>query len=481
MSEPILWPADELLSALDGILIAGETNNAEMSNVTMNGADGISIDSRDIARGDAFFAIKGELSDGHDYVQKAAENGASVVVISDEKYAQNVSASVVLVDDVLKSLARVAVAARRRTQAKIVAITGSVGKTSTKEFLKDCLQACGKTHASVKSFNNQWGVPISLARMPKDTEYGVFEIGMNHLDEITPLVKMVSPDIAIITTVAPAHLGYFKNLQQIALAKSEIFDGLAKNGTAILNRDNEFFDYLSDRAKLKNITNIVSFGSHPEADLHLYEYQLLPTQSKVTVFDGDKKYKYEIGVAGKHQISNSLAVLLAIKSLDIDLVRVLSVLSMVELTDGRGAQSDIGFKNGHIKLIDESYNANPASMVAAFSVLSAQIVKPDGRKVAIIGDMLELGTDSPQIHAQLAAGIVAADIDLVLACGPDMKNCYELLPANMQAGYAPSSALLVKKLNAALSPNDVVMVKGSLGTKMSEIINKLKETSKAAI
>ena len=324
-------------------------------------------------------------------------------------------------------------------------------------------------------------MPISLARMPKDTEYGVFEIGMNHLDEITPLVKMVSPDIAIITTVAPAHLGYFKNLQQIALAKSEIFDGLAKNGTAILNRDNEFFDYLSDRAKLKNITNIVSFGSHPEADLHLYEYQLLPTQSKVTVFDGDKKYKYEIGVAGKHQISNSLAVLLAIKSLDIDLVRVLSVLSMVELTDGRGAQSDIGFKNGHIKLIDESYNANPASMVAAFSVLSAQIVKPDGRKVAIIGDMLELGTDSPQIHAQLAAGIVAADIDLVLACGPDMKNCYELLPANMQAGYAPSSALLVKKLNAALSPNDVVMVKGSLGTKMSEIINKLKETSKAAI
>lgn len=471
MTLDYLWAADEILAALDGKLVAGK----------LQAANGVSIDSRDMQADDAFFAIKGDLFDGHDYAHVAAKNGASVVVISDVEFAAKIStAAVILVDDVLASLGRLAVAARLRTQAKIIAITGSVGKTSTKEFLRACLEKCGNTHASIKSFNNHWGVPISLARMPKNTEYGVFEIGMNHLHEITPLVKMVRPDLALITTIAPAHLGHFKDLEEIALAKSEIFDGMAKNGVAILNRDNEFFEFLSQKARDKNITDIESFGDNAHADMRLISANLLPAKSEVVATYKGIEFNYTISSAGSHQVKNSLGLLLAIACLGIDVNDVLPSLQSIELSDGRGAQSELKFRNGHIKFIDESYNANPASMVAAFGVLSAQQPTASGRKVAIVGDMLELGAESPQIHGQLAAELVNAKIDLVLACGSDMKNCYNLLPQDMRGGYAENSALLTKILNDKLLPNDVVMVKGSLGSRMSEIVNKINEISKAS-
>lgn len=464
MSE-ILWSATELLYALGGELIAGDMKNA----------NGISIDSREIAKNDAFFAIKGDLFDGHNYTQKAAENGASVIVISDAQYkVENLGVATILVGDVLASLGRLAKASRKRSSAKIVAVTGSVGKTSTKEFLRACLEKVGKTHASVKSFNNHWGVPISLARMPQDCEYAVFEIGMNHLDEITALVKMVRPHVAIITTIAPAHLGHFKNLQEIALAKSEIFDGMDEDGVAILNHDNEFFDFLSQKARNKNIVNIQSFGADEQADMRLLDAKTKPKSSFVTAQYRDKKFSYEIGSAGMHQVQNSLGLLLAIENLGIDLSKILPVLYDIELSDGRGAQTEIAFKDSVIILIDESYNANPASMVAAFSVLSAQQPQQNGRKVAILGDMLELGIESPQIHADLAADIIAADIDVVLACGEDMKNCYDLLPQAQRIGYADNSLALAEIVLNKLNPHDVVMVKGSLGSQMSNIVNKIK-------
>lgn len=466
-----LWQADELLSGLDGKLIAGD----------LQIANGISIDSRDITKNDAFFAIKGDLFDGHNYTQKAAENGASVIVISDAEYKVNEDGvATILVDDVLASLGRLAVASRARSKAKIVAVTGSVGKTSTKEFLRACLEVCGKTHASIKSFNNHWGVPISLARMPRDTEFGVFEIGMNHLDEITPLVQMVRPHIAIITTIAPAHLGHFKDLEEIALAKSEIFDGMNADGIAILNRDNEFFDYLSQKAKLRGINNIQSFGAHANADIYSDKVELLPNRSKVAAFNKGAQFEYEIGSAGIHQVQNSLGLLLAVHNLGIELKTVLPVLKNIELSDGRGAQSQIAINGGEITLIDESYNANPASMVAAFSVLSAQQPKQGGRRIAIIGDMLELGEDSAQIHGLLAAEILSSKIDVVAACGIDIKNCYDLLPDNKRICYAESSSLLAQNILEKLAPHDVVMVKGSLGSQMSNIVNKIKN-NKASI
>lgn len=467
----VLWPAEELIEGLNGELIAGE----------LQAADGISIDSRDIAQHDAFFAIKGDLFDGHDYAQKAAENGASVVVISDaECKVEADGVACILVDDVLASLGRLAVAARARTKAKIVAITGSVGKTSTKEFLRACLEVCGKTHASIKSFNNHWGVPISLARMPKDTEFGVFEIGMNHLDEITPLVAMVQPHVAIITTIAPAHLGHFKDLEEIALAKAEIFSGMMPNGVAILNRGNEFFDYLSDKAEEQDIDDVQSFGADDQADMHLVDVQLMPNGSKVMAKYKGRKFEYEIGSAGLHQVQNSLGLLLAVENLGIDLNRVLPTFKNIELTDGRGARAEIAIDGGSIMVIDESYNANPASMVAAFSVLSAQQPQQAGRRVVVLGDMLELGADSKQIHAALVKDILTANIDVVMACGKDMKNCYDLLPREKQGGFAQNSSLLADIILDSLHPHDVVMVKGSLGSQMSNIMNKLKN-SKASV
>lgn len=464
MSE-VLWAAEELIAALDGELIVGE----------LQAANGISIDSRDIEKNDAFFAIKGDLFDGHNYTQNAATNGASVIVVSDAEFkveANNVAT--ILVDDVLASLGRLAVASRARSHAKIVAVTGSVGKTSTKEFLRACLESVGKTHASIKSFNNHWGVPISLARMPQNTEYAVFEIGMNHLDEITPLVRMVQPHVAIITTVAPAHLGHFKDLEEIALAKSEIFDGMNNEGAVILNQDNEFFGYLSAKAKAHGLVDIQGFGSDGAANMRLINAELLPKSSKVEACYNGNEFSYEIGSSGMHQVQNSLGLLLAVENLGIDLHKVLPILKNIELSDGRGAQAEIAIDGGIITLIDESYNANPASMVAAFSVLSAQQPKQNGRRVAIIGDMLELGANSPQIHADLAADIAAAKIDAVMACGEDMKNCYDLLPEGQRIGYAEDSDLLAEIVLDNIYPHDVVMVKGSLGSQMAKIVNKIK-------
>lgn len=466
MTNKILWFADELINALDGTLIGG----------TLQAANGISIDSRDVAKDDVFFAIKGDLFDGHDYAIKAAQTGAAVIVISDEKYRPNLdNVATILVDDVLASLGRLAVAARKRCNGKIIAITGSVGKTSTKEFLRFCLEKCGRTHASIKSFNNHWGVPISLARMPRDTEYGIFEIGMNHLNEISPLVQMVMPDIAIITTIAPAHLGFFKDLAEIALAKSEIFDGMDENGIVVLNRDNEFYDFLRTKAEQKGINKIVSFGGSMKATIRLIDAKILPNFSIVKARYDNQEFEYIIGSAGMHQVQNSLGLLMIVKLLGIKLNSILSILENVELSDGRGVQSELPIDGGTFKLIDESYNANPASMVAAFSVLSAQNTVGDGKKIAIIGDMLELGDNAPQMHASLAKEIIDANLDMVMTCGKYMKYCYDSLPIEKRGAYGINSSQLAKNILNKINANDVVMVKGSLGSKMSIIISKLKE------
>ncbi len=465
MTEQVLWLGADLLAGLEGELISGNLQNIS----------GISIDSRDITQGDAFFAIKGDKFDGHAYTQMAADQGSKAVIISDQKSipkAENVA--VILVNDVLVSLGKLAIAARARSKAKIIAITGSVGKTSSKEFLLSCLQKVGKCHASVKSFNNHWGVPVSLARMPADCDYAIFEIGMNHLNEITPLVKMVRPNIAIITTVAPAHLGFFKDLEEIALAKSEIFEGISQHGYAILNHDNQFFDYLKNKAQAKDVENIQSFGVHKDSDLRLINVDLKPDHSMVEIELNGQKHHYKIGSPGRHQVQNSLGLLLIVANLAIDINDILPVLANISLSDGRGSITSQAIASGVITLIDESYNANPASMVAAFSVLDAQYPKKLGIKIAILGDMLELGTGSPQIHANLATEIMVSKIDKVMACGTDMKYCYDLLPVDKQMLFAKNSFLLAESILDHIHPDDVVMVKGSLGSKMSKIVNKIK-------
>ena len=299
----------------------------------------------------------------------------------------------------------------------MVAVTGSVGKTGTKEALRLTLEPSGKVHASVASFNNHWGVPLTLARMPADTDFGVFEIGMNHAGEITPLVQMVRPHVAIITTVQPVHLEFFDSVEQIAKAKAEIFDGLEPGGIAILNRDNLQFDLLKFLAATKGIATIQTFGETASADSHTENVVSYPAGSSVDASILGQEITYKIGAPGKHHVKNSLAVLTAVADLGADLAKAGLVLDSMRAPKGRGEVSRLPMPNGELNLIDESYNANPASMRAALAVLGEAPVTRPGRRIAVLGDMRELGPDAERLHADLLRPITDAGIDAVYCAG----------------------------------------------------------------
>ena len=364
-------------------------------------------------------------------------------------------------------------AARARVKGKVIAVTGSVGKTSTKEALRCVLGAQGETHASVASFNNHWGVPLTLARCPEAVDYAVCEIGMNHAGEITPLVKMVRPHVAIVTTVEPVHLEFFGSVEAIADAKAEIFLGVEPGGTVVLNRDNPQFARLKRAAEVAGITKIVSFGEDVSADTRLLDVSLHPSCSAIhaSVLGSDVTYK--MGVAGKHMAMNSLAVLTASVLTGADLAQSALALSQMKPPSGRGARVTLDIGAGHALLIDESYNANPASMNAALSVLGKADVGPHGRRIAVLGDMLELGPTGPQLHADIAESVKAHSIDAVFCSGPLMRSLWEALPSNRRGGYAETSAALESSVTAAVHAGDAVMIKGSLGSKMKLIVDAL--------
>ncbi|WP_091863647.1 UDP-N-acetylmuramoylalanyl-D-glutamyl-2,6-diaminopimelate--D-alanyl-D-alanine ligase [Methylobacterium brachiatum] len=464
-----LWTRDDLEAATGGRLI-GEDRPI----------GGASIDTRTLEPGDLFFAIRGEARDGHDFVADALKRGAGAAVVSEARAADLSAHGPVLAvpdagaDPVLTAMTRLGEAARARTDAQVVAVTGSVGKTGTKEALRHVLAGQGETHASAASYNNHWGVPLTLARMPQATRYGVFEIGMNHPAEIVPLTAQVRPDIALITTVEPVHIEHFASVSAIADAKGEIFSGLEPGGVAIINRDTATFERLLAHARASRAGRVVSFGEHPEADVRAQTIVLRPDLSVVDAVVMGQPVTYKLGTAGRHTALNSLGVMAVIHALGADLAEAALSLAGLAPPVGRGERTALEIDGGTAYLVDESYNANPASVRAAIATLAGIETGPRGRRIAVLGDMLELGAASPDLHRGLAEAIEAARIDLVFASGPLMRNLFEALPVSRRGGVADTAADLIEPLTRNLRSGDAVMVKGSNGSRMGRIVEVLK-------
>jgi UDP-N-acetylmuramoyl-tripeptide--D-alanyl-D-alanine ligase len=442
-------------------------------------ATGVSIDSRTVERGDLFFALKGPKFDAHDFVAAALAAGAVAAVVTWRPSNVPSDAPLVLVEDPLAALGRLAQAARERSRAKRIGVTGSVGKTGTKEALRLVLGAQGPTHASAGSYNNLWGVPLTLARMPAETRFGVFEIGMNHPGEILPLTGLVRPQVAVVTAIEPAHTEFFPSVEAIADAKAEIFAGVPADGTAILNRDNPHFARLADHARRAGIARILGFGKHPQAWARLVDCSLHATCSAVTAVVGGQRIDYSIGAPGAHWVMNSLAVLAAVDAVGADVAAAASALSRVRPPKGRGERSRIAIAGGAIELIDESYNASPAAVRAALGVLAQAKPGHGGRRIAVLGDMRELGSEAAALHAGLAGDLLEAGVDALFAVGPLMAHLFEALPADRRGRHTATSADMVPALVGALRPGDVVLVKGSLGTRMAPVVEAIKALGRA--
>ena len=459
-----LWTTDAMATA----------TAAARQGVLPPSISGISIDSRSIEPGEAFFAIQGDNRDGHQFVTAALAGKAGLAVVAADRRDQfPADAPLLVVPDVLAALRDLAGAARLRTHAKVIGVTGSVGKTSTKEALRLALAKDGETHASVASYNNHWGVPLSLARCPASARYVVLEMGMNHAGEIAPLSRLARPDVVLITTIAPVHLEFFGSLTKIADAKAEIFLGLKWDGVAILNRDIPQFAHLQRHASEAGVSRVVSFGEHAKADARLIKCALQPHCSTVQADILGTGLTYKIGAPGRHMVLNSLAVLAVAALVGADLALAALALAELKAIPGRGAPIDLDLPGGHALVIDESYNANPASVDAALALLGQAPVGTQGRRIAVLGDMLELGPQGKALHRGLVAPVEANSVDLVFCCGPLMHSLWQALPASRRGGYAEDSAALEAQVVPAIRAGDVVMVKGSLGSRMAPIVKAL--------
>ncbi len=462
-SSNTIWTAKEAAQATNGS-VAGEWQ-----------AQAISIDSRSVEKGDLFVALIGDNGDGHDYVKMALDQGAVAALVSRE--VEGVPAErLLIVEDTLRGMQDLAKASRARVSAKVIGITGSVGKTGTKEMLATAFASQGQTHASIKSYNNHWGVPFTLSNMHPGTDYGVFEMGMNHANEITPLSQMVKPDISIVTTIAPVHIGNFEHgIDGIVSAKAEIFDGMKAGSVAILNADIEPFETLKQRAEDKGII-VHSFGETKDADATILDCLEAANGTRVTAEILGEKVSFTLQIPGRHIVCNALAVLLAVKVAGADIQKAAKSLAQQEAIIGRGKREyiDSGVADNPITLIDESYNASPAAMNAAFKVLALIDPGRGGRRIAILGDMLELGDGSADMHSDLALPLKAANVDLVYTCGKYMKKLHEILPANQRGEHRDTSKELAQIVPDVLIPGDVVMVKGSLGSKMGLVVEALR-------
>lgn len=437
-------------------------------------ASGISIDSRTLAPGDLFAALKGPNHDGHDHVGKAFERGAAAAMVDRLLGDMPPDVGILKVTDTVIGLSKLAEAARARTNARICGVTGSVGKTGTKELLAAALGAQGKTAATAGNLNNHYGLPLSLARMPADSAYGVFEMGMNHAGEISPLSQLARPHVAIITTIAPVHIENFESIDGIADAKAEIFDGLEPGGHVILNRDNPFYDRLADKARARGASHVWGFGIHTGAYARLVGYIPDDRGATVEAAIGAQHLRYRLSMRGKHWALNSLAVLAAAEALGADLDVAANALQRVMPPRGRGLSFTVQLDGGPLHVIDESYNASPIAMRAAFDVLAATQPGEGGRRLVALGDMLELGDETTPAHAGLAKDIMAHDFDGVFVCGQYMPALWDALDSNKQMGHAATSMQLAEKLTRTVRAGDVVMVKGSAGSHMVRVIDALR-------
>jgi UDP-N-acetylmuramoyl-tripeptide--D-alanyl-D-alanine ligase len=462
MEQP-LWSATEARDATAGTLKGQETWNAT----------GVSIDSRTIENGDLFVALKGPHRDAHDYVPAAFQNGAAAAVVSSALPKYETSRAYLSVANTFDALNNLAVAGRERCAAQRIAVTGSVGKTGTKEMLKLVFGTQAKAHASAASYNNLWGVPLTLARMPADTKYGIFEIGMNHAGEISPLTRLVSPHVAIITTIEPVHLEFFASVEDIADAKGEIFEGLVSPAVAILNGDSPHLQRLTERARCCGAKALIVFGHSSNADVRLIDMKLSKTGSLVEADVFGEHISYELSVFGSHWVMNSLAVLAAVQAVGANISRAAQALLEMRVPTGRGKTHIIKLADGTVTLIDESYNANPASMRAAIKSLGERPLDSGGRRIVVLGDMLELGDRGPEFHAEVYRHLADSQVDLVFLSGPLMKNLWSRLDTALRGDYGATPEDLAEPVLATIRAGDVVMVKGSLGSQMRIVVDAM--------
>ncbi len=458
-----LWTSNEVITATNGINFSPSDWHA----------NGVSIDTRTISPGNIFIAINGEKTDGHNYVNQAFEKGASAAIIS-KKNENILGKNFVLVGDTFESLNNLAKYSRSRSNTKVIAITGSVGKTSTKEILRAALSGQFLVYATEGNLNNHLGVPLTLARMPEDTDFAILELGMNKAGEIRSLSKLAKPDYALITNIDAVHLEFFDSIDGIADAKAEIFEGTERKGVAAINLDSKFFARLSEKAKQYDL-NIISFGSSKNADVKLLSYVLHEDCSCVTCDINGLKMVVKIGVPGLHVVNNSLSVLAIVHAIGADLSLAGISFSNMTLPKGRGNRIKLIAEDGEVELIDESYNASPVSMKAALELLGQAKIKNNGRRIAVLGDMLELGEQSLSFHQNLNNHIKDAGIDMVFSSGRLMKSLYKVLPDNIHKVWSSKSSELTDPLISELRSGDVVMVKGSFGSEMSKVVKGLKK------
>lgn len=467
MTKGALWTAAEAEAATRGVARGAWA------------ATGVAIDSRTLKPGDLFVALVGLNHDGHDFAAAALRAGAAAALVSRVPADLPEGAPLLVVADTLEALYALARAGRLRARARVIAVTGSVGKTSTKEALAHVLGAQGQTHAAVGSYNNAFGVPLTLARLPREAEFGVFEIGMNHAGEIAPLTRLVQPDVALITTIEAVHLENFANIEGIADAKAEIFLGVRPGGAAVLNGDNPFLARLVTHAKEAGIARLLTFGCGAGATARLRNMVLEADGSRVEAAIGGYEVAYRIGAPGEHWVMNSLAVLAGVAALGADPARAAAALAGMKAPAGRGRRHSLDLGTGMATLLDDSYNASPASMRAAFALLALTPVGPGGRRIAVLGDMLELGAGAGALHAALAHPIEAARIDLTFTAGRNMQRLHEALPASLRGAHVAAAADLALPLLAALRPGDTVLVKGSHGSRMHLVVERLLRSAAA--
>jgi UDP-N-acetylmuramoyl-tripeptide--D-alanyl-D-alanine ligase len=435
---------------------------------------GLSIDTRTLKPGDLFVALKGDARDGHEFVRAAFDARAGAALVTHAPANIATDSALLLVSNTQRGLEDLARASRARSRAKIVAVTGSVGKTTTKEMLRLVFGALGSTWASAASYNNHWGVPLSLAAMPRQTAFGVFEVGMNHFGEIRALAGFVRPHVALITTIAPAHLEFFGTCESIADAKSEIFEAILPGGAALIPSDSPYAERLMARAKQAGVGRILTFGSAPKSDARLVSMSEDSHGMKIEAEILGRNHHFRIGAPGAHIASNAVGAMLAVAALEGDVINAGAALASFAALKGRGARFSISAGDGTATVIDESYNANPTSMAAALALLGSTEPGKGGRRIAVLGDMLEMGPNGEALHAELARDIEVAKTDLVFACGAQMAALWAALPPSRMGAYGAASRDIVEQVAGAVRAGDVVLVKGSLGSKMAVFIDALK-------
>lgn len=455
-----LWQSHELRVAL--------TPNVSM----MANAFGISKDTRTLQIGDLYIAIRGENMDGHTFVKTAVQKGAAACLV-DHLVDGVLPDKQIVVPDVMQAFNRLALFARNRSEAKFIAVTGSSGKTTTKEMLKTALSEQGKTYATMGNYNNHIGVPLTLTTMPIDTQYAIIETGMNHVGELTELSMLVRPDVAIVTMIGAAHLAHFRDTKQIAEAKAEIFTAMNDDGVAILNTDDKaFFGFLKDKAYACGVRRIVSFGHEKEADFVLKETLAVGEKTKITANWHGSALKYEIGFLGEHFAMNSLAVLAAVDSIGASVEQAALALGVTSAIAGRGAAEMIQLPNGNnVILIDDAYNANPASMAASIHTLG---LRQGLVKIAVLGDMLELGEQEMTLHVGLMQALLESNVDKVYATGRLMHYLYDSLPLDRQGAWAETPEELANILLNELPDGATVLIKASNGMGLKKVVMKLK-------